>query len=185
MKRLVASMICLCLLFIGVVALADDFSSISGEWTESFDIALEFEYKKNDVPALTDHIWNFNEDGTISQYFADEVKVNDIILSLMTKIITAEITADGGKINDVAKEEGFSSVQAFVQSIIKNEKLDAFSSNVEEGTYTVNGNELTFVWPTDTNEAITAVYYFSIDDDKLTLTNKENADDTITLIKRK
>ena len=186
MKKLIAGVLCMILMFVGIIATAENDVSITGEWVESFDIAKEFEYKKGDVDALIDRVWNFADDGTVTQYFADSKKASDIILSLMTKILTAEISADGAKISDVAKDEGFSSVQAFVQSIIKQEKLDTYGSDVEKGTYTVSGNEITCVWPLDNKENVTVVYIFSLDNKNLTLQNKEsvnveNTDDIIIL----
>ena len=186
MKKLIAGVLCLILAFVGAAAAAENNAGITGEWVETFDIAKEFEYKKDDVDALTDRIWSFAEDGTVIQYFADSQKVSEIVLTLMTKILTAEISADGAKISDVAKDEGFSSVQAFVESIIKQEKLDTYGSEIEKGTYTVSGEEITCVWPLNNNENATIVYVFSLDNGILTLKNKENIDkdnpdDTVVL----
>lgn len=189
-KRFIAFILCLVLFLAGAVVTAEETIDLTGKWVETFDIAREFEYKKGDISAQTDRIWKFAGDGTITQYFADVDKVSAIALSLMTKIITDEISAEGAKISDVAKEEGFGSVQAFIQAIIRNEKLDTYGSREEKGTYTVSGNELTFAWNHETNENATAVYTCSFENGKLILHRQESGDEgktdeTVTLEARK
>lgn len=181
MKKLVAFILCAAMLLVAMSAVAETAAPLDlvGSWTYEIDLATWFEYTGGDVDAKVAYEWQFAADGTFTQKYADAAKVNTAVKALMTKIITAEIAAEGVTIETVATAEGFASVDAFIVSILKKENLDTFGDSVTTGTYKLEGNVLTMSFTDTEGNAVDAVDTITIADDVLTLVGVEN--ETIVL----
>ena len=155
---------------------------VTGVWTYDVDLATWFEYKGTDVDGKVGYVWEFKADGTFVQKYADPAKVSEVVNTLMTKILTAEIEAEGVTISTVATAEGHASVEAFVTSIIKKEKLDTLGAAETTGTYTVSGNVLTMTFTDADGKAVEAVDTVTIADGVMTLVGAENETISMTLV---
>lgn len=184
MKKLVAFLLCALMAVCAMNTLAETTAplEIVGNWTYEIDLAEWFEYKGGDVDAKIAYEWQFAEDGTFTQKYAEPEKVNAVVKSLMTKIITAEIEAEGVTVSTVATAEGFASVDAFIESIIKKEKLDTFGNEMTIGTYQLEGNVLTMFFTDAEGTSMEAVDTITIVGDTLTLVGVEN--ETLTMTRR-
>lgn len=200
MRKFCSLMLCLLLCCTAVCALAEttaestetvptivadktlDPVDVTGTWTYDVDLATWFEYKGGDVDGKAAYVWQFNADGTFVQKYADPAKVSAIVTKLMTKILTAEIAAEGVTISTVATAEGFTSVDAFVQSIIQKEKLNTLGAEETKGTYKVEGNVLTMYFTDTDGKEVEAVDTVSIIDGVLTLVGESNETISLTFV---
>lgn len=156
--------------------------NVLGTWTYDVDLATWFEYKGGDVDGKVAYQWQFNADGTFTQKYADPAKVSTVVTNLMTKILTAEIAAEGVTISTVATAEGFASVDAFVQSILKKEKLNTLGNEETKGTYKVEGNVLTMYFTDAEGKQVEAVDTVAIADGVMTLVGASNETITLTYV---
>ena len=156
--------------------------NVLGTWTYDVDLATWFEYKGGDVDGKVAYQWQFNTDGTFTQKYADPTKVSTVITNLMTKILTAEIAAEGLSISTVAPAEGFASVDVFVQSIIKQEKLNTLGNEETKGTYKVEGNVLTMYFTDAEGKPVEAVDTVAIADGVMILVGASNETITLTYV---
>lgn len=156
--------------------------NVLGVWTYDVDLATWFEYKGGDVDGKVAYQWQFNADGTFVQKYADPTKVSAVVTNLMTKILTAEIAAEGVTISTVATAEGFASVDAFVQSVIKKEKLNTLGTEETKGTYKVEGNVLTMYFTDAEGKQVEAVDSVVIVDGVMTLVGESNETISMTYV---
>ena len=156
--------------------------NVLGTWTYDVDLAIWFEYKGGDVDGKVAYQWQFNADGTFIQKYADPAKVSTVVTNLMTKILTAEIAAEGVSISTVATAEGFASVDAFVQSIIKKENLNTLGTEETKGTYKVEGNVLTMYFTDADGKQVEAVDSVVIVDGVMTLVGESNETISMTYV---